>query len=265
MSVPSDLLSTAILGPWTLAKPPGAAPTAPAERKRQVYLSLAHWYEGAKFMPHAPQLRDALLLCPSQKEARKFARMRQASWRSDWNLTRHSVLVAGLAMLCLQRPEMDLMTAPAAAITQGLEPMQLPERFVQACVERFELWRAAPRLSVFGAETAPDAIVGTRLAKHLAPLPTWTLVTPCHRKTAWRVHDWALAHYVPVDYRGSATERASRPLASTIVSASDQVLVFEQRRNKKLDYVLQTAKALKKKVVLELYDDPQADTQLRIA
>jgi hypothetical protein len=247
MHVETDLTATAILGPWV-------KPASSTGRRQQVYLSLAHWYEAAKFMPHRPELRDTLLYCPSVKEARKFARKRQKDWRSDWPVTRHSVLVAGMAMLCIQRPELQLHEAPLASIRAGLAPLELPERFLDACLERFEIWRSSPKLSVFGADVAPDAVVGTRLAKLVSPLPTWTLVTSCHKRTPWRVHDWALAHYVPVAYLGSTTERPSRPLANTIIEASDQVLVFERRRNKRLDHILQTAKSLKKKVVLELFD-----------
>jgi hypothetical protein len=259
MHVESDLTATAILGPWV-------KPAAAATRRQQVYLSLAHWYEAAKFMPHKPDLRDALLYSPSVKEAKKFARKRQKDWRSDWPVTRHSVLVAGMAMLSIQRPELELERAPLEAIRTGLAPLELPERFLDACLERFEIWRGSPRLCVFGADSAPDAVVGTRLAKLVSPLPTWTLVTSCHKRTAWRVHDWALAHYVPVSYLGSTSERPSRPLATAIIESSDQVLVFEQRRNKRFDHVLQTAKSLKKKVVLELFDGEDAPTsQLPIA
>ena len=69
MTHPSDILSTAILGPWVK----GSGNTA---RRQHVYLILAHWYEGAKFMPHKPDLREALLFSPSVEEARKFSRLR---------------------------------------------------------------------------------------------------------------------------------------------------------------------------------------------
>ena len=258
MLLSSDLLTTAILGPWV---PPAKA----AARRQQVYLSLVHWYEGAKFMPHKPELRDALLFSPTIKEARKFARTRQETWRSDWPVTRHSVLVAGLGMLTLQRPEMHLRTCPLEMVKLGLAPMQLPERFVDTCLEGFDVWRRAPRITVFGAEISPSPIVGVRLAKLVAPMPNWTLVTTCNRRTPWRVHDWALQHYIPVEYHGSPSERASRPLAVAIIAASDQVVVFEERKQKRFDHVLQAAKALKRKISLELYDaGAEAASQLTI-
>ena len=70
---------------------------------QHVYSSVLHWYEAAKFMPHRPDLRDAILFSPSLKEARKFARLRKEDWRSDWNLVRPSILIAGLGFLALQR------------------------------------------------------------------------------------------------------------------------------------------------------------------
>lgn len=259
MLLPSDLLTTAILGPWV---PPAKA----AARRQQVYLSLVHWYEAAKFMPHKPDLRDAALFSPSIKEVLKFARVRQATWRSDWPVTRHSVLIAGLGMLALQRPEMKLRSCPLELVKQGLGPMQLPGRFVDTCLERFDGWRRAPRICVFGADVAPSAAVGARMAKLVTPMPNWTLVTTCNRRTPWRVHDWALAHYIPVEYLGTPSERASRPLAAAVIAASDQVVVFEERKQKRFDHVLQTAKALKRKISLELYDaGAEPTSQLSIA
>jgi hypothetical protein len=257
MQSTTDLLTTAFLGPWV--KPAGAPD------RRQVYLSLAHWWEAAKFMPHRPDLRDALLFSPSFKEARKFGRTRKESWRSDWAMTRHSVLIAGLGILAIQRPELELRSCPLAEIRAGLSTMDLPERFLELCLERFATWRAAPRVSVFGAEAAPDQVVGARMAKLVAPLPNWTLVTSCHRKAPWRVHDWALTHYIPVEYHGSSTERPSRRLAREILERSDQVVVFEQRNDKRFDHVLQGAKALKCKLTLELYAaEGQGPRQLSI-
>lgn len=235
----SDLLGTAILGPWV-------APAGGAVRHQQVYLSLVHWYEAAKFIPHEPQVRDALLFSPSIKEARKFTRSRQAIWRRDWPVARHSVLVAGLGMLALQRPEMELRTCPLELVKAGLAPGQLPERVLDTCVLRFGVWRSAPRICVFGADIAPPAVVGARLARIVAPLAHWTLVTTCHRRTPWRVHDWALQQYIPVEYHGTPSQRPSRPVAAAVIGASDLVVVFEQRGEKRFDCVLQMAKGLKR-------------------
>jgi hypothetical protein len=68
------------------------------------------------------------------------------------------------------------------------------------------------------------------------------------------VHDWALQQHVPVEYHGVPSGRASRHLARAVIEASDQVVVFEQRKHKRFDHVLQLAKGLKRKISLELYD-----------
>jgi hypothetical protein len=254
-----ELLATAILGPWV-------APALDGARRQQVYLSLVHWYEAAKFMPHRPLLRDALLFSPSIKEARKFARAREGTWRSDWPVTRHSVLAAGLGMLTLQRPEMELRSCPVGAVRAGLAPLLLPDPVLDSCVERFALWRAAPRICVFGADLAPCQLVGARLARLVAPLPNWTLVSTCGLRTAWRVHDWALQQYVPVEYHGTPSQRPGRRLTAAVIAASDQVVVFEERAQKRFDGVLQLAKHLKRKISLELYDaGAEAARQLTLA
>jgi hypothetical protein len=255
----SDLLATAILGPWV-------APAVGGARRRQVFLSLVHWYEAAKFKPHRPLLCDALLLSPSIKEARKFARAREGTWRSDWPVTRHSVLAAGLGMLALQRPEMELRSCPLDGVRAGLDPMQLPAVVRDSCVERFAQWRAAPRICVFGADLAPSQLVGARLARLVAPLPNWTLVMTCGPRTAWRVHDWALQQYVPVEYHGTPSQRPGRRLTGAVIAASDHVVVFEERAQKRFDGVLQLAKHLKRKISLELYDvGAEAARQLTLA
>ncbi|MBC5767650.1 hypothetical protein [Ramlibacter albus] len=139
-------------------------------------------------------------------------------------------------------------------VKRNLAAMGLPERFMDACLERFDVWRAGSRVSVFGAEGAPSDVVGVKLAKLVTPSPTWTLVTACHRQAAWNVHNWALSHFVPVQYVGSPAGRASRALATQLIAASDQVVVFERRREKRFDHVLQAAKQARKRVSLELYD-----------
>lgn len=265
----ADLLTSSFLGPY--ARPAGSrgsgqlAAEIDVPRRQQVYITLAHWFEAAKFMPHRPDLRDSVLLSPSIAEANKFARKHQEHWRSDWKLVRMNVMVAGMAMLCLQRPELGLRNQPSKDLVAGMAPLGLPQSFVDGCMTKFEAWRSAPRIAIFGAEVAPDDIVGTRLVKIVSPLPTWTLVTTCHRRTAWRLHDWALVHYVPVAYHGTPATRQSRALVAAMVDAADQVVVFEQRRAKRFDHVIALAKASKRKMALELYDPPESGTGGQLA
>jgi hypothetical protein len=251
MHTPDDLLQTAFIGPWVRSAP-GAA------RVQHVYSSVLHWYEAAKFMPHRPDLRDAILFSPSLKEARKFARLRKEDWRSDWNLVRPSILIAGLGFLALQRPELGLVKTDLANIRAGLAPMGLPDRFLEACVERFDVWRNGPRVGFLGADLAPEPVVGKAASKLVSTLPTWTLVSPCNGRAAWRLHDWCLSHFVPVHYVGLPTDRFSRTLQHDLVDKSDQVVVFEERGTKRHDVVITHARRTKRKVSLELYA-PEGD------
>lgn len=243
-----ELLSTAFVGPWVPSEP------GKAQRRHHVYATLLHWYEAAKFMPHAPMHRDAILFCPSTKEVRKTAKRLKDHWRSDWQLVRHRVLVTGLGFLALQRPELKLMTIELEVLSTELLGMGLPARFIELCLKLFDEWRSSPRLAIVGAQTAPPDIVGKRIARFAQENMTWTLVTPCGGKSSWKVHDWCLIHFVPVLYVGTPFERVSRSILRRTLALSDSALVFEQRRSKKHDFTVQTARSLKLKVMIELYD-----------
>lgn len=246
MHSPDELLQTAFIGPWV---PTGAG----APRVQHVYSSVLHWYEAAKFMPHRPDHRDVVLFSPSGKEARKYARLRKEDWRSDWNLVRPSILIAGLGFLALQRPELGLLKTDLSHVRAGLAPMGLPERFLDACLERFDAWRTGPKVAFVGADLAPEQVVGKAAAKLVSTLPTWTMVTPCNGRTAWRLHDWCLSHFVPVHYVGAPSDRFSRTLQHAVVDVADQVVVFEERGAKRHDSVIAHARKIKRKVSLELY------------
>jgi len=242
----ADLLTTAFLGPWI-------RPGGDGSRIQHVYASLLHWYEEAKFMPHHPEHRDAVLFQPSQKEAKRYAKLRQSAWRTDWNLVRPSILIAGLGFLAVQRPELCLRTLDLATIKTGLAPMGLPERFVDACLARFDEWRRGPRIAFFGADTAPDQLVGKSVAKLVSALPTWTLVSTSMSRTPWRVHDWSLSHFIPVEYLGTPQSKLNSRMLADLVDRADHVVVFEERQSKKHDAVIAQARKCKKKVSLELY------------
>lgn len=218
-----------------------------------VYTTLLHWYEAAKFMPHKPDFRDRILNAPTPKEVRKFSRMHREHWRGDWNLVRPSVLILGLALISEQCPTLGLKDAALADIRVGLDDLGLPPRFVDACLERFDAWRNGPRIALFGATSAPDTVVGSKLSKLVEPFATWTLVTTCNTKSAWKVHDWCLQHYIPVSYVGTPTDRTSKNLTASIVSAADQIIVFENRGSRRQDTALHLARKSGKKVALELY------------
>ena len=134
MNLADELLKTSFFGPWV--------PAGEGEpRVQHVYASLLHWYESAKFMPLHPTHRDYILHSPTFKEAKRYSRLRKDAWRSDWNMVRPSILISGLGMLALQRSDLNLMSAELSDIKAGLGDLALPERFIDACLERFETWR----------------------------------------------------------------------------------------------------------------------------
>lgn len=89
-------------------------------------------------------------------------------------------------------------------------------------------------------------------------MPTWTLLSPCNGRTPWRLHDWSLAHFVPIEYIGAPKDRMSRPLVEKIIERSDRVIVFEARGEHRHDVAIQLARSLKRKLSLELYDNNPA-------
>lgn len=204
-------------------------------------------------MPLRPDLRDGILHSPTIKEARRYAMARQKDWRSDWNLIRHSVLIAGLGFLALDRPDLKLGEVESSDLIDELQGMKLPERFASGCVQRFKDWAAGPSIGSFGANTAPDAVVGRKFSKSVQNKPSWTLVSLCNNKTAWRLHDWALAHYVPVRYIGQPSSRTSSNMIEEVIMACDQVLVFEVKGGKNSDRVIKMVRSNKKQLSLELY------------
>lgn len=204
-------------------------------------------------MPARPDLRDAVLHCPSAKEARKFSKARQSAWRSDWNFVRHSVLAAGLGFLCLDRPDLDLHNLSGEALVELLKPLKAPVTFLRDCVSKFQDWVHGPRIATYGATSAPDGVVGKKLSKVVQNKPTWTLVSLCNNQTSWRVHDWALAQYIPVKYIGRPTLRTSASVLHSLIENIDQLVVFELKGGRKADAVIQKARARKVSVTLELF------------
>jgi len=246
MNLADELLKTSFFGPWV--------PAGEGEpRVQHVYASLLHWYESAKFMPLHPTHRDYILHSPTFKEAKRYSRLRKDAWRSDWNMVRPSILISGLGMLALQRSDLNLMSAELSDIKAGLGDLALPERFIDACLERFETWRTGAFVTFIGADTAPEAIVGKAVAKLVSPLPTWTLVSSCNAKTPWRLHDWCLSRFVPVAYMGKPETRNSRPLQESLIDYADQVVIFEEKRAKKHDKAITLARGKRRKVTLEIY------------
>lgn len=204
-------------------------------------------------MPHRPDLRDLVLQYPTAKEVRKLAKANEPVWRSDWNLVSPRILTLGLCLLALERSCPVLDTCEAPDLSAALVPLGLPESITVGCVERFLAWRSGPKIGVYGAHSAPEAIVGRKLASVVSNRPDWTLVSLCNSRTSWRVHDWALSLYLPVLYVGDTGSRMTSGLGRQLVDSVDKLVVFEQRGERKADAILQYARAQKKPVALELY------------
>lgn len=248
-----DLLRTAFFGPWV--PQPGKN-----ERVRHHYMSLAHWYECAKFMPAHPELRDGVLFCPTAKEARKFAKARQAQWHANWNLVRHQVLIAGLGFLSIDRPDLDLANWPDEKLQQQLASLKLPDWWTALCITKFKEWATGPRIGTYGAHTAPSGIVGKKMSKVVQNKPTWTLVSLCNSKAAWKLHDWSLSLYIPVQYVGTPQSRNTSTLLDEMVSASDQLVVFEVKGGKNADGIIKRARGARVTLTLELYSPEDLST-----
>lgn len=245
----SPLLATAFFGPYV---PQSGSP----QRRRHIYAGLAHWYEAAKFMPLHPNHRDAVLFSPTVKEAQRYGRLRQEHWRSDWNLVRHSVLISGLGFMALQTPELELHTMELELIRPWLAPMNLPPRFIDSVLERFDAWRTGARIGFFGADTAPHSVIGQRADKLVTPLPSWTMVATCNNRAPWKLHDWALQRFIPIQYIGKPETRLNKTVVSQILGKCNQVVVFEERGARKQDSVIAAARAVGVKVALEIWSTP---------
>lgn len=204
-------------------------------------------------MPAHPDMRDGVAFSPTVKEARKYSKARQPSWRSDWNLIRHRVLIAGLGFLALDRPDLELAKWSKKDLMEEFAEMKLPDRFLDACIEEFFAWAAGPKIATYGAEKAPEGIVGRKMSTVVKNKPTWTLVTFCNGKTSWRLHDWALSMYIPILYIGTTKSRSTSSLVDSLLDSSDQLVVFEVKGGRGSDTVIQKARAQKLPLTLELF------------
>lgn len=197
---------------------------------------------------------EAIIFSPSVKEAKRLTRLNKNACRSDWNLISHAVFSCALSTLSLQRPQFDLVNANLTDIAKSLSSTGLSSNFIATSLLRFDQWRKGPKVCFIGADLAPEETVGKKVSKTVASVGTWTLVSTNNGRTSWKLHDWALAHYVPIEYVGTPTERMGRSLYHAMIEASTQVVVFEKRGDRRHDAPLRKAKELGRKLTLELYD-----------
>lgn len=261
-----ELLNTAIIGPWVQHNhrigDPNLAAAAPPLRQQFIYPTLAHWIEASKVLPSRMDLLESIVFSPTIKEAQRVTRMNKAACRTDWNLISHSVFTRALATLCLQRPQFDLPNANPDHIVKALEETQLSPSFISTCLIRFAQWTKGPRVSFIGADLAPEDVVGKRASKTVPNVGIWTLLSTCNGRTSWRLHDWALAHYVPIEYVGSPDDRMSRRIYQSLISKSTHVVVFEKRGDRRHDTPLRMAKEADVKLNLELFDVQRVNNDL---
>ena len=205
---------------------------------------------------------EAVIFSPSIKEAQKITRLNKEHCRSDWNLVAHSIFSCAVGTLALQRPQFNLAEIDIPTLAEALAGTGYSPSFISTSLIRFAEWRSGPKVCFFGADLAPEDVIGKRVAKTVAPVGTWTLVSGCNKRTSWKLHDWALAHRVPVQYVGTATERMSRTLYKQIISESSTVVVFEKRGDRRHDVPIRLAKETGKKLVLDLFDEQQDASSL---
>lgn len=226
------------------------------------FQSLAHWFEAEKFRPFHRDLFDQVMLAPTIKEARRFAKLHQNFWRGDWLGVRNRAMACGMvyAARADSHPERWLGTAEQiAADMTSLGP--LPQRFLLSAAEVFVQLRDSPRVALLGAMTAPPEVVGKRInLVHKRNEGFWQLAYWQGRHSCWRVHDWAIKAHVPVDYLGREAARLNADSVKALHSAVTQVVVFEKRRGKTMDAILRSLRAERIPVELDIYNpDPSTD------
>lgn len=212
-------------------------------------------------MPAHPDVRDSILFSPTIKEALKTSHKLESTWRADWKVIRHHVLIAGLAFLAIDRPELALHSWTKQEIMRQLAPMGIPDRFLDQCIDRFYAWSEGKRIGTYGAQTAPEGVVGRKMSKLVENQPTWTLVTLCNKKASWKLHDWALSMFIPIRYIGTPQSRTTSSLTEEFLSNCDQIVVFEVRSGRGADSFIKRCRDAKIPLTLELYQ--QQDTATR--
>lgn len=249
---PFDQLS--FFGPWRVDPFSG-------RRRQQLFTSLAHWYEAARFDERVePELVSAAIEMPSPKIVRKFAARHADRTRLDWPQIRSQVLMQGLHLLYLQNRICSLWTLPASDIADQLISHGVQDRMMSHIIELFLAKREAPQVLVLGSAAAPSKEVGRRMnALHKRTAGVWALRCWLGRNVCWDVHDWADSLRLPISYAGKQDERLSAKACSQLVSSCDQVVLFESRGGRTMDKIAQAAKLEKKPIDLYLWSPEGID------
>lgn len=224
------------------------------------FLSLAHWFEAEKFRAFARDLFDEVMLCPSGKEARKLAKKNPNLWRGDWRAVRLRALACGMVYAARSDPDAQRWSGSAEDVAALLAPLHLPERFALGAAMEFVHLRDAPRVAFLGGSAAPNDVVGKKVnVVHKRAERAWRLAHWQGRHSSWRIHDWALQQYIPIEYLGDEGSRLTPANACALASATDQLTVFERRHGRTMDAVIRALRQAKTHVDLELYSAGSAN------
>lgn len=228
---------------------PGAAYASPC-----AFLSLAHWFEAEKFRAFHRDLFDQVMLYPTAREARRFAKAHQAHWRGDWLGVRARALACGMVYVARADGMTRRWRGTAEEVANELAPLELPPRFVLAACTEFIRLRDAGRFVFLGGDAAPPDIVGRRVnLVHKRVERAWTLAYWTGRHGCWRVHDWAVAQFVPIVYVGVDRDRLGQAGVEQLRAGGVSAVIFERRKGKAMDSVIRALRAAKVPVEPDLY------------
>lgn len=228
------------------------------------FLSLAHWFEAEKFRPFARPLFDQAMIHPTIKEVRKFAKHHQSHWRGDWLAVRTRALACGMVYAAWSDPCTERWEGTAESIADRIRPLGLPERFLVGAAREYLRLRAAPRFAFLGAGHAPDEVVGKKINQvHKKSEFAWKLTHWQGRHGSWKIHDWALQQFVPIDYLGADDARTGPANLAAFPERCDTVVVFEKRRGRIMDAVVRGLRMHKTNFVdLELFTEAEGEQVL---
>jgi hypothetical protein len=114
--------------------------------------------------------------------------------------------------------------------------------------------RDAPRFAFLGAAASPPALVGRKVnLVHKRTDRAWSLSHWSGRHGSWRVHDWAVAQYVPIAYLGHDDARLGVRGVDELRTSGATAVVFERRKGKAMDAALRALRHAKVPVELNLY------------
>lgn len=233
---------------------PGGAYSPPA-----VFLSLAHWFEAEKFRAFHRDLFDEVMLSPTVREARRIAKRYEKQWRGDWLGVRLRALACGMVYAAGADTDTSRWLGSAEDVARAMAPLGLPERFLLGASSEFVRLRDAQRYTFLGAAAAPPEHVGRKVnLLHKRSERAWTFAHWSGRHGSWRVHDWAVAQFVPIMYLGLDAARLGSKAIEALRESGATAIVFERRKGKSMDAPLRALRLAKVPVELDLYADAES-------